>query len=462
MNITQESTGNLTANINIHLAPEDYKDAVNIELKRYAKQANMPGFRAGKVPIGMVKKMVGRAIVVEEVNKVVSKELTSYLTESKLDILGHPMPKHDLTEEDFDPDCKTDMNFVFEVGLAPDFEVNYDFKETPTQYEIEIDDAFFEEELKNYQDRFGEVQTPEEVGEGDIIYGSAYEVDPNGEQVEEGFQRMIALNPIRVENPAFFEPYLGMKLEEVADLDLFKMKEDVAEIGKLIFMEEEELEEMRDKTLKFEVKRINRITLAELNPEFFTKVAQNLQWEETEFADLEAFSVKMKEQMQKELSESAKWHFRNQVQKQLMEINLLTLPDEFLKDWLLENEERYETMQDVEDNYADFTTSVSWSLIVEKIQQGEGFERIEREDIEESIKNAITGSFASREEELTDEMMQQYIDYSMGNQEMLDMHHRQLTNERLYDYLDNKVTKQSDNITATDFVELQQKEQEAA
>lgn len=462
MNITQESTGNLTAHINIHLAPEDYKDAVDTELKRYAKQANIPGFRSGKVPMGMVKKMVGRSIVVEEVNKMVSKELTNYLTETKLDILGHPMPKHDLVEEDFDPDCKTAMDFVFEVGLAPTFEVNYDFKETPIQHEVEIDDAFFEEELKNYQDRFGEVQTPDEVGKGDIIYGSAFEVDDAGEAVEEGFQRMIALNPIRVENPKFFKPYEGMKLEEIADLDIFKMKKDVAEIGKLIFMEVEELEELREKKLKFEVKRINRISLAELNPEFFTKVAQNLQWEETEFADLEAFSAKMKEQMIKELSESTKWQFRNQVQKQLMESHSLALPDEFLKTWLLENEEKYNTMEDVEAAYAEFTTSVTWSLIVEKIQQGEGFNRIEREDIEAGMKQAIVESFASREEELTDEMMTQYIEYSMGNQEMLDMHHRRLTNERLYEYLDNKVTRQSETITATDFVELQKKEQEAA
>ena len=123
---------------------------------------------------------------------------------------------------------------------------------------------------------------------------------------------------------------------------------------------------------------------------------------------------------------------------------------------------RHFMAKDVEAAYGEFTTSVTWSLIVEKIQQGEGFERLEREDLEDSIKQAIKDSFASREEEMTDEMMQQYIDYSMGNQEMLDMHHRRLTNERLYDYLDDKVTKQSDNISATDFVELQKKEQEAA
>lgn len=462
MNITQESTGNLTAQINIHLAPEDYKDAVHTELKRYAKQANVPGFRAGKVPLGMVKKMVGRAVVVEEVNKVVSKELSDYLTESKLDILGHPMPMHELTEEDFDPDCKTEMDFVFEVGLAPEFEVSYDFSDTPTLYEVEIDEPFFAEELKNYRDRFGEVETPEEVGEGDIIYGSVFEVDAAGETVEEGFTRMIALNPIRVENPDFFKPYIGKKVDEIADLDLFAMKEDVAEIGKLIFMEVEELEELREKTLKFEVKRINRISLAELTPEFFTKVAQSLQWPETEFEDEAAFTDKLKEQMGKELSESAKWFYRNQVQKQLMEVNSLTLPDEFLKKWLLENEEKYKTMEDVEAAYEEFTRSVSWSLIVERIQQAEGFDRIEREDLEASIQEAIQESFANRDEELSEEMLQQYIDYSMNNQEMLDMHHRRLTNDRLYDYLEDKVTKQDDKITATDFIERQKEEQEAA
>lgn len=462
MNITQESTGDLTAQINIHLDPTDYQDAVNQELKRYAKSAKIPGFRPGKVPLGMVKKMVGLSIVIEEVNKKVSTELSEYLMESKLPVLGHPMPMGQLKEEDFDANCTKEMDFTFEIGLAPEFELGFDLPKAPTLYEIEIDDEFLNKELDSYRDRFAEVSNPEEVEKGDIIYGSLQEVDTAGNAVEEGFQRMISLNPIRVENDAFLEPFIGKKIEEVVDIDIFSIKEDPAAIAKLLFIEADELEELKDKKLTFTFKRLNRIVLAEFNEEFYAKVAGMLQWQETAFETEEAFRDKLREHIGKEMEESAKWHFRNEAQKALMEKHQLSLPNEFLKKWMLEHEEQFKTEAEVEAAYPDYSRSVIWSLMVEKMKEENEAMQIDKATVESSVRKSIETSFATRGEEITPEIMEEYVNYTMGNQEMIDMHYRRLTNDRLYEFLSEKVTAASAKISATDFLAEQEKLRAAA
>lgn len=461
MNIQQESTGALTANIHLHLDPADYKDEVYQELKKHARQANVPGFRKGKVPVGMIKKMVGSSVVVEEVNKKVSSALSNFLKDEELRILGHPLPVGQLQEEDFDVDCTKELDFTFEIGLAPEFEVNFDLADAPMLYEIEIDDAFLNQELDSYRDRFADVTNPEEAAEGDIIYGSLEEVNEEGEVVEEGFQRMISLNPTRVENDAFFAPFPGKKIDETVDIDIFTMKEDPAEIGKLLFLEEE-IEELKDKKLQFTLKRLNRIAHAELNEEFFGKVAGMLQWEETEFESEEAFLSKMREHLTKDMKESAKWHFRNEAQKGLMELNALSLPDEFLKKWMLENEEKYKTEDEVEEAYPEYSKSIVWSLIVEKLKEANEGLQVDREDLETSIRVAIEESFANRGEPIQPEMMEEYVNYSLQNQEMMDMHYNRLTNDRLYEFLEEKITAASGTISATDFLEERKKAQEAA
>jgi len=184
LNITLEEKENLTADIVLHLASEDYKDQVVSELKKLAKKASLPGFRPGKVPVQVVRKMYGTSVVIEEINKLVSQSLQNYIEENELDILGDPIPQGQKSEEDFDPEGNKDMEFVFEVGLAPSFEVDLNLPELPPYYEVEIDDKFLEKELNIYREHFGETSNPEEYKKGDIVFGKVFEVDENGEAIE--------------------------------------------------------------------------------------------------------------------------------------------------------------------------------------------------------------------------------------------------------------------------------------
>ncbi|MCB0843035.1 MAG: trigger factor family protein, partial [Bacteroidetes bacterium] len=225
MNITQVSTGDLTASITILLESADYKGKVNEELKKHAKKASMPGFRPGKVPVGVVKRMVGKSVVIEEVTRSVSDLLSDYIKDNEIKILGDPLPRDRKTEDDFDINCDKDMEFLFDIGLAPEFSLDYSLSAKPPIYEIEIDEAFLNEEIKNYQDRFAEVTNPESVAEGDVIYGRLYEVNEEGEEVEGGYSKMIGINPERVDNKDLFKSFYGKELEYTTDFELFQLGE---------------------------------------------------------------------------------------------------------------------------------------------------------------------------------------------------------------------------------------------
>lgn len=463
MNITQESTGNLTANITVLLTPEDYKPQVTEELKKQAKKASMPGFRPGKVPFNLVRKMVGMPVLIEEVNKIVSRALSDYIRENEVNLLGDPMPESQKTEADFDVTCEKDLDFVFQVGLAPEFEVNYKLKKKATQYDISIDDAFLDEQIENFQDRFGEVTNPEEVAKGDIMYGQLYEADEEGNRVEGGFEKMVALNPDRIDSKTFFKPYIGKKVEEVFDLDIFKIAKKHADIASALFMEEEEVKALKGKSIKMALKKVNRIGKAEVNEELFSKVAASMQWlpeegeTELKITDLDDFKKRLASQLEKEFEENGKWYYRNEVQKGLMDGNPLELPTEFLKKWMLKSQEGY-TEERVENEFDDFTKSVTWSMIVENVAKAEDI-KVEEEDLKESIREFVRKNMPGMGAELA-EREEEYVNYILQNQEMLEQHYRRIRDEKLYEVLEEKVGSKKGKITATKFVEMSKKEQE--
>ncbi|MEL6675409.1 MAG: trigger factor [Bacteroidota bacterium] len=456
MNITQEKTGDLTAEILIHLESADYKPNVDAALKEQAKKASMPGFRPGKVPVGLVRKMVGKSLVIEEINQTISRELANYIQGEELKILGDPIPKDLKTEDDFDINCENDIDFTFEVGLAPELEPNFKIKKKLTRYVVEADDEMIDKQIDEYKERFGDVENPEEAAKGDILYGKIFEADENGEAVEEGFDRMVALNPMRISSEKFFKPYMGVKPGEVLDIDIFKIARAHAEVAKILFMEEDEVKALKGKTLKLDLKKINRLTMAEMNEDFFKKVGGSLRWTDLEELKTEEdFRNRMKEQIGKELGDSAKWHFRNGMQEGLLEVNEMSLPDEFLKKWLLKTKEDY-TEDRVESEYDDFSKSVKWSLLVSNIQAANSLE-VTSEELEEKIRDMVRKNLANMGMDLDAEKEEEYVKYTMQNQEMLDMHYRELMDEKLFGYLEGEIKGKEKEISGTEFLEVTKK-----
>lgn len=460
MEITQVKTGDLTAEIKVHITPADYKDKVVEEVKQQSKKISVPGFRPGKVPYNLAKKMVGVSVVMDQVNKVVTQDLVQYIQENKLNILGEPLATEMKSEEDFDIDCSKEMDFSFEIGLAPEITIDWKKVKTPVLYNISADDAFLDKEIEQYIDRFGSVTNPEEAARGDILYGRAFESTEEGEAVEGGFDRMVAFNPERINLLKFFKPFFKMKLEEVRSLDLFMMAKTNKKIAEILFMEEEEVAALEGKTLSFQLKKVNRVTKAELNEEFFGKVGNAYGWDNTEeVKDEETFRTTLAGKIETELKESASYQFRNDLQKAIMDKHAVELPEEFLKKWLLKTKDY--TDEKLAEEFEGFTKSVKWSLVVEKLKE-EGEVEVNDEDLRAAVRVSLQRTLAQSGMDSNPEMMEQYMEYAMQNQEMVDGEYQKLLNDKIYGHLETKLAPKDKNITATKFVDMIEKEREAA
>jgi trigger factor len=450
VNITENRIDDLNTRITVHMAPEDYKPKVKEELRNYAKKAKMPGFRPGKVPLNLVKKMVGIGLVIDTVSKTLNENLQTYIDDNQLNILGEPLPTEKRGESYFDIDCNKELEFSFEVGLAPAFELNLDVPNPVTRYEIVADDEAIEKRIEELKDRFGDLVYPEEVGEGDTIFGKLIEVNEAGEVVEGGFEKAVPLNPNRLDVPELFESLMGKKVEDEIPFQLEQIGDDEA-IQNGLTLSAEELENAKGKSLHFHVARISRIRLAELNEELFRKVLGD----ETEVKTEEEFRAKIKEDLSKEFTEQGKYHFRGEIKKALEQNHSLDFPTEFLKKWLIETQENI-TEENVADEFDKSLEGLKWSLIVEKIRkeypEETGFEESELVD---SVKEGLKATMGPNVDE---QMLESYTQYILQNEEMSRQYFYRLMDDKIFGAIEEKIPTESKEITAKDFEKLNEEE----
>ncbi len=459
MDIKQQSTEELIAEITIQLTPEDYKEPVLKTLREQAKKASLPGFRPGKVPLNMVKKMIGKSVMIEELNKILQQELFDYIDTQKLDILGNPIPKSQLDEDYFDLGLNKDMEFTYEVGLAPTFELNLDELGTFTQFDIEIDDEYITSEIDSQRDRHGEVKNPEIVEEGDIIYGKLFETDENGAEIEEGFEKMIVLNPTRINQPTAFEPFIGKELEYTTEWSPEVLSDTDEKIAELLFMELPEWLEIKDKKLSFTVKRINRVTKAELNEEFFNKVIpphmQKIEEgeEETSLTEeqfKEQFATLLKEEWDRELSADV----NNKIREKLFEIHTFNLPDSFLKKLHQAEQKQEMSEEQLEHSYEGYARSMRWTLIVDKIRN----ENPEVDVSPDELKDAILNLYKQYNPNIPADQEDALIEGALQNPEIVNSQSSRLIEAKVYDFLKEQVSIEKETITVTEFMKKQEEE----
>lgn len=452
MNITQNHIDDLNSIIKIHLDPADYKPEVQEKVKEYARKAQMPGFRTGKVPNGLVKKMLGVGVVVDVVSKKVSEELQNFITENKMNILGEPLPVEKRDEKYFDIDCTKELAFDFHVGLSPDFELNLTFPDAITKYEIEPTEESVDERIEEVKERFGEMENPEVVATGDIIFGILEEIDEKGEVVEEGFSKSVPLNPKRLEGKKLFKALKGKKLEDTIPFSFDDLDEGI-ETAKTVFLfSEEEVEASAGKNLRFRVGRINRTIAAELNEEVFRKVLGD----DTEIKDEAAFREHIIKELKQEFEARTLNHFRGEIKKTLESQHEMQFPGDFLKKYLQETQKDV-TDENVEERFAQSLDGLKWTLLVERIQKEyEEETKIQDGEVEAKIKESLGGGMSVNS---NPEMMDQYVEYVMKNEEMARQYVYRLLDDKIFGVLEGKVVSEIKSISPAEFEELTKAEE---
>ena len=377
MNITREKINDLNAVLKVKIEKPDYEEKVENLLKDYRKKANIKGFRPGMVPIGLVRKMYGKAIMVDEINKIVTESIQKYLTDEKLEILGDPLPKAD-EQEKFDFDTQEEFNFSFEIGLSPVIELKLNKKNKVNNYEIIIDEKMRNNYLDNYTRRFGDIKNVDVIEDKDVIKGKLDAVDKKSNIVADGISVDDAsLSVDLIADKKIKKQFIGLKTGESVDFDLKKALPNENEIAGLLHKQKEEIADIEG-NFRFTVNEITRFRPAELNEELFNKIyGEGVVKSEAEFI------TKIEEEINVNLKRESDFRVMIDIKDLALEKTDFELPEDFLKKWLLKVNENT-TQEQIEKEFDSFRKDLKWQLIRNKIARDNELKITEEELVKEA------------------------------------------------------------------------------
>jgi trigger factor len=376
MNITRENVDALNAVVKVDIAKEDYSDKVEKILIDYRKTANIPGFRKGHVPMGMVKKQYGKAVLVDEVNKLLQDGLNKYLTEEKLDVLGQPLPKPQ-ERVDWDSD---DFSFEFELGLAPEFEVELKGKKAIEQYNIVADDKMIDEQIERVQKQYGKL-IAQEVVENDSEIAGTYKNE------ERDIENSVTLTLDKFKGKDTAKKFIGSKAGDVIVLQTKGLFNDDHDLMHALKVDHDTVHGL-DIEVSFTISEINKRELADLDQELFDKLfGKDLVTSVTEL------KAKIKEDAEKQFVQQAEQKLLNDVTEYLVENTKFDLPAQFLQKWMQTSGEEPMDLEQAKEEYEKSEKSLRYQLIEGKLITENNIQ-VTIEDITGFAKEMIKGQMA--------------------------------------------------------------------
>ena len=443
MEIALDKTTSTEALIKIKLKEGDYQTQVDEKIKEYSRKANLKGFRPGKVPLGVIKKMFGKAIVAEEINELLSKNLTNYIKENDLQILSDPIPNKEKTEG-IDWENQKEFEFEYSIGLAGEFDLKPE-KISSTRYSIKVNDKLINETIDNLKKQYGQMTNPELSEEGDVIFG-----DITHKESETTHTHALDLEKVEKKER---KKFIGIKKDDVIAFDLKKAIKDSQHASQLMGVSEEDYKKMKG-GFELLVKNINRQNPAELNQELFDQV-----YGKDAVSNEEEFKSKIENSISENYKQETESFLERSLQNSLVEKTKIELPETFLKERLYENAQTDEklTIEDIDTHFPDYLNDVKWSLIQNRMVK-ENDVKVEHTDVVENAKNLIRAQFgaspqfASQLEPNIEEFANNYLSAEEGkNYRQL---YSKLINDKIFEILKEKASIKEKSITADDFSKL--------
>ncbi|MDY5968839.1 MAG: trigger factor [Bacteroidales bacterium] len=322
MNITRENVSDTELSIMVEVVENDYAELVSKQLKRYRKEATLPGFRPGMAPMSLIERRYKPMVVSDEVNKIVSDHLFQYFSDEKLDILTAPLPNDDKNEGiDFNSD--KDFAFYFNVAVYPEFIINWTEIKEPL-YQIKSTAKDVNNQIEEMQRRYGKFETPNEVGEGDFVYGRVVELDKKGEAKEGGISTFTSFDLSKVKDADIAAKFVGKKVDEKVVFNISKAFTPI-EIERILRISGEEAKKQKS-DFELTVSGMSHITLAEVNEEFFQKVFPG-----EEIKDEAAFKKRLQKEIDVNNDEQSRILYVTNVRSAILKQMTMPLPEDFLK-----------------------------------------------------------------------------------------------------------------------------------
>lgn len=444
MDVTRKDIDQLNAELTLKVTPADYQDKVDAVLKEHRKKATIPGFRKGMVPMGVIKKQVGISVLVDEINKLLSDELYKYISENKIDMLGNPIPKQ---QDRIDFATQTEFEFTYEIGIAPQFEVEVSDKHKFEKVIVKIDDKLIDQNVNEIAKRYGKMENADVSAADDMLYGKFVELNEKGEVKEAGIYNSSVLNIVSIADKSIVKKLTGLKPGDTVVVNPAKMG-GANYIKSWLGIDETQAASI-DGDFNFTVEKINRMVPADLNQEFFDKLyGKDVVTSEEQFRD------KIKEELDKSFSQNSDQLLNREVQDALIEKTKIELPDEFLKRWLMVANEKPVTKEQIESEYDQYAVGLRWQLIENKIIKDNKLE-VSRDEVVDYTKSLIQQQMAGMGQNFMDDAeLTDTANRVLQNQDEARQIYEQLYQQKLIQLYNNNFKIKEKSVTYDEFVKL--------
>ena len=450
MNITFENPDKVNGLLTITIEKEDYQEAVDKTLKNYRKKAQVPGFRPGMVPMGMIKKQYGTAVKVDEVNRLLGDKLMAYIRDNKIQMLGEPLPSDKQEPQDLEKDGP--LTFIFDIAVAPEFKAELSAKDKIAYYSIKVDDKLVDEQVKMYAQQAGEFVKGDVFEGNDTLTGDLRQLDEQGNTLEGGITVDSAMvMPAYIKEESQKTLFDGCKAGDIITFNPKKAYPDNdAEVAALLKMQKDDVKELTS-DFSFQVTEIRHYQPAEVNQQLFDRV-----FGEGSCADEQAFRQKISEQLQAQLVQNSDYKFMLDVRAYMeKKVGKLEFPEALLKRVMLNNnKDKGEDF--VEKNFEGSLKELAWHLIKEQLVTANEI-KIEDADLKAIAKDAVRQQFAQYGmSNVPDDVLEQYADEQLKKREQVEGFVDRAIDVKLSEKLKTVVKLDEKNVTLEEFNKLMQ------
>lgn len=452
MKISFENPDKVNGLLTLTVEEADYKENVEKTLKNYRKKANVPGFRPGMVPMGMIKRQFGTTAKVDEINKLLGEQIYKYVKDNNIQMLGEPLPSD--KQEPVDMEKEAPYTFMFDIAVAPEFKAELTGDDTIDYYTITVDDKIIDQQIDVFASRAGHYDKVEDYQANDMLKGDIRELDENGNTKEGGITvegAVLMPEYIKVEDQK--KLFDGAKLGDIITFNPKKAyPESDIEVSSLLKMKKEEVADLTA-DFSYQITEISRYVKAEVNQKLFDQV-----YGKDVIKDEKDFREKIAEGLKAQFAVDSDFKFIQDVRKYLVDkVGALTYPDALLKRIMLNNN-KDKGEEFVEKNYEQSIKELTWHLIKEQLVKANGI-KIEDADIEETAKEAAKAQFAQYGmNNIPEEYIENYAKDMLKKREYIDSFVDRSIDRKLTEILKNVVKLENKTATLEEFNKMMQAE----
>lgn len=446
MNVIRQDVDAQSALLTVQISPADYQAKVANALEKYRKQAKIPGFRPGKVPMGLIQKQYGKGVLADELNKIVSDSLYNYVNENKIEILGNPIPKEDV-EVKGDFNNPSDFEFTYEIGLSPAINISLD-KEKFDYVKVKVDEELITKQLDDLRRRYGKLVSSEKVGDTDMVLAQFVELNEDETIKEGGIMHSSTISMEFVEDKAAKKALKGKKTGDSVVVNPAHVSRGGKDTAAMLGINEDQLATISDK-FELKINEIRHMELAEMNQELFDRL-----FGEGAISSEEELKARIKADLEQMFANDSDRLLTRSVYENLMEKTSVPLPSDFLKRWIQMSNEKPITMAEIEEQFDGYEKGMKWQLIQGHIFKANDL-KVEQAEVIEFTKGLLVNQYAQygipapEDKELTASAIQ-VLQNKKESARVYDM----LAETKLTQYFKNTVKLKDKEVSYDEFVAL--------